>query len=255
MIAPKIWKLVMWSLNARCTLRMLLHLLSEQTEWNMTTETTGEAVVVAVHSNKELHTGSSSYQWDLSVFQYNWGYRLAVIIEREREGVYVCLSIFIKKKKQLKKKGVVGQEQLLPFAFILQNEGVEWKELLAAGSPYFVCFSRYVLSHPISAKYWKYILIFIDFWETILDHVICEACISHEPFSSIQFSFVPFYVLAWCENCQSCCLPQLCKSQTRSRGCSRSSKEKEACLGVSHLSMELNICCFNGTQYMQYNIS
>lgn len=138
MIAPKIWKLVMWSLNARCTLRMLLHLLSEQTEWNMTTETTGEAVVVAVHSNKELHTGSSSYQWDLSVFQYNWGYRLGVIIEREREGVYVCLSIFIKKKKQLKKKGVVGQEQLLPFAFILQNEGVEWKELLAAGSPYFV---------------------------------------------------------------------------------------------------------------------
>lgn len=26
----------------------------------MTTETTGEAAVVAVHSNKELHTGSSS---------------------------------------------------------------------------------------------------------------------------------------------------------------------------------------------------
>lgn len=75
--------------------------------------------------------------------------------------MYVCL--YLLKKKTKKKKGVVGQAQLLPFAFILQNEGVEWKELLAAGSPYFVCFSRYVLSHPISAKYWEDILIFIDF--------------------------------------------------------------------------------------------
>lgn len=146
MIAPKIWNLVMWRLNARCTLRMLLHLLSEQTEWNMTTETTGEAVVVAVHSNKELHTGSSSYQWDLSVFQYNWGYRLGVIIEREREGVYVCLYL-LKKKKKPKKKGCSGTGTAIALCFY-PSKWRSWVERIACRRIPLLCVFLKIRSFP-----------------------------------------------------------------------------------------------------------
>lgn len=86
------------------------------------------------------------YQWDLSVFQYNWGYRLGVIIEREREGVYVCLYL-LKKKKNLKKKGCSGTGTAIALCFY-PSKWRSWVERIACRRIPLLCVFLKIRSFP-----------------------------------------------------------------------------------------------------------
>lgn len=88
------------------------------------------------------------------------------------EIVWVCVYIYLKKQTK-------GSSGLLPFAFILENEGCGEKDcLLQDPIPLYFIPETFLLiwsNSTASASYLKDIKISIDFWETILDQVICEA--------------------------------------------------------------------------------
>lgn len=154
-------------------------------------------------------------------------------------GDCVCMCIYLVKNKQ---KDLVGYCTLL--VFLKMKDLV--KRIACSRIP-FLCISfwRHSCSSDLVAQHqpnvWKILKYLLTFEEQYRTKWFVRLKFHMSHLDLFIFSLFSFYVLAWCENCQSCCLPQLCKSQARSRGCPRSSKEKEACLGVSHLSMELNV--------------